>query len=109
MKIGLPLFEKDYSFIKFRWSFQKNVKVLKNGIFAASVRSGLAGGEMSVTERFFAGGIKTFRGVYRDKLGPLDPGNGSPIGGNALMLFNFETTFPLQVIPIRDLYYAVFA
>jgi outer membrane protein insertion porin family len=109
LKIGLPLFEKDYSFVKFRWSYQKNFKVLKNGTFAASVRNGLAAGEMSVTERFFAGGIKTFRGVYRDKLGPLDPESSNPTGGNALILFNLETTFPLQVFPINDLYYAFFA
>jgi outer membrane protein insertion porin family len=109
LKIGLPVFEKGYSFIKFRWSFQKNFKISKNGTFAASVRNGLAAGEMSITERFFAGGIKTFRGTYWDQLGPMDPVTENPTGGNALILFNFETTFPLQVFPISDLYYSIFA
>jgi outer membrane protein insertion porin family len=109
LKIGLPIFEKDYYFIKLRWSYQENFKILKNGTIAASVRSGLAAGEMSITERFFAGGIKTFRGTYRDQLGPIDPVTGHPRGGNALVLFNFETTFPIQVFPISDIYYSLFA
>jgi outer membrane protein insertion porin family len=109
LKIGLPVFEKEYYFIKFRWSFQKNFKISKNGIFTASVRNGLAAGDMSISERFFAGGIKTFRGTYRDQLGPTDPVTGNPKGGNALVLFNFETTFPIQLFPISDLYYSIFA
>jgi len=109
LKIGLPLFEKDYAFIKFRWSYQRNFKILKNGVFSASVRNGLATGDMSITERFFAGGIKTFRGTNRDQLSPLDPITQNPRGGNAMLLFNFETTFPLQFLPVNDLYYAVFA
>lgn len=109
LKIGLPVFEKGYSFIKLRWSFQKNFKISKNGTFAASVRNGLATGDMSITERFFAGGIRTFRGAYRDQLGPMDLGTENPKGGNALILLNFETTFPLQVFPISDLYYSIFA
>ncbi len=109
LKIGLPIFEKGYSFIKLRWSFQKNVKISKNGTFAASVRNGLATGDMSVTERFFAGGIRTFRGAYRDQLGPIDPLTENPTGGNALILFNFETTFPIQLFPISDFYYSIFA
>lgn len=109
LKIGLPIFEKGYSFIKFRWSFQKNFKISKNGTFTASVRNGLAAGDMSITERFFAGGIKTFRGTYSDQLGPMDPVTENPTGGNALVLFNFETTFPIQIFPISDLYYSIFA
>lgn len=108
LKIGLPVFEQGYSFIKFRWSYQENFKISKNGIFSASVRNGLAAGDMSITERFFAGGIKTYRGTYRDQLGPIDPITGSPKGGNALILFNFETTFPIQLFPINDLYYSLF-
>jgi len=109
LKIGLPVFEKGYSFIKFRWSYQKNFKISRNGTLAASVRNGLAAGDMSITERFFAGGTKTFRGTYWDQLGPMDPVTGNPTGGNALVLFNFETTFPIQLFPINDLYYSIFA
>jgi outer membrane protein insertion porin family len=109
LKIGLPIIEKGYSFIKFRWSYQQNLKISKNGTFTASIRNGIAAGDLSITERFFAGGSKTFRGTYKDQLGPMDPITGNPKGGNALFLFNFETTFPIQIIPISDLYYSFFA
>jgi outer membrane protein insertion porin family len=109
LKLGLPVFEKSYSFIKLFWRYQKNFKILSNGTFAASVRNGLASGDMSITERFFAGGFNTFRGTGRDRLGPRDAETGKPGGGNALILFNFETTFPILILPISDLYYSIFA
>ncbi len=108
IKIGFPLLEKDYSFFKFLWSYQKNFKFLKRGSLALSVRNGFAAGDMSITERFFAGGIHTFRGTYNDRLGPIDTETLEPRGGNALVLFNVEATFPLEVFPIDNLYYCVF-
>lgn len=109
LKVGLPLFEKDYSFVKFRFNFQENLKFLRNGVFTFSVRSGLASGEMSITERFFVGGSHSFRGVRTDRLGPIDPISRKPTGGNALVLFNLEATFPLQLLPVDGLYYSLYA
>jgi outer membrane protein insertion porin family len=108
-KFGFPLFEKDYSFVKFQWSFQQNFKLLKSGVLSCSVRNGLASNILSITERFFAGGVNSFRGSWRDRLGPLDPETDKPTGGNALILLNFETTFPIAVFPSSDFYYSVFA
>lgn len=109
LKIGLPLFEKDYSFFKFFWSFQKNIRLLKRSSLSLSVRNGFSAGQMSITERFFAGGVHSFRGTRNDRLGPLDPETDEPRGGNALLLFNLEATFPIIAIPIDDLYYSLFA
>ena len=109
LRIGFPLFEKDYMFLKFFWSYQKNFKFLKLGSIALSMRNGFALGDMSITERFFAGGVHTFRGTRIDRLGPLDIETNEPQGGNALILFNFEATFPFVLIPIDDLYYSLFA
>ncbi len=109
LKIGLPFFEKDYSFFKFFWSYQKNIRLFKRSSLAFSIRNGFATGEMSITERFFAGGIHSFRGTKNDRLGPLDPETSESRGGNALFLFNFEATFPFFAFPIEDLYYSVFA
>ena len=108
IKVGFPLFEKSYSFIKFLWSYQKNFKFLKYGTLSLSVRNGFASGDMSITERFFAGGVHTFRGTKNDYLSPLDIITGKPKGGNALILFNCEATFPFLVIPSNDFYYSVF-
>jgi outer membrane protein insertion porin family len=120
IKVGIPLLEEQYSFIKFRWRFQKNFKFLKNGTLTFSVRNGLASGDMSITERFFAGGPNSFRGVRTDRLGPTDTVIidvdtnelvNKPRGGNALLLLNMEATFPfpIPVIPGYDLYYSIFA
>ncbi|MCP5104028.1 MAG: BamA/TamA family outer membrane protein, partial [bacterium] len=87
---------------------QKIFKLSKNGTLALSVRSGLADGNLSITERFFAGGVNTFRGTRIDHLGSLDPGTGKPLGGNALLLLNLEASFPIALIPSNDFYYAVF-
>ncbi|MCK4835358.1 MAG: BamA/TamA family outer membrane protein [Candidatus Aminicenantes bacterium] len=109
LKIGLPIFEKDYSFFKFFWSYQKNIKLFKRSSISLSIRNGFSVGEMSITERFFAGGIHSFRGTKNDRLGPLDSETNEPRGGNALILFNLEATFPIIAIPIEDLYYSIFA
>ena len=120
IKVGIPLFEEQYSFIKFRWRFQKNFKLLKNGTLTFSVRNGLASGDMSITERFFAGGPNSFRGVRTDRLGPTDTViidmetnelTNNPKGGNALLLLNMEATFPFPIplIPGYNLYYSIFA
>jgi len=109
LKIGLPLFEKNYSFFKFFWSYQKNFKLFNRGSFSFSVRNGFSAGDMSITERFFAGGIHTFRGTRNDRLGPIDVDTNEPRGGNALILLNLEATLPLGPIPIEDLYYSIFA
>lgn len=109
LKFAFPVFEKDYSFLRFRWGYQKNFRLLKNGIFSFSIRNGFATNNVPITERFFGGGSNTFRGTRNDKLGSLDEETGEPFGGNSLLLLNFEATFPLYLIPIEDLYYSIFA
>lgn len=111
LKLGLLMTERHYPFIKFRWSYQRLFKLLKNGTLAFTLRNGLAEGDLSITERYFAGGVNTFRGTKTDGLGPFDLVDGKvrARGGNALFLANLEATFPVPLIPGGDLYYAVFA
>ena len=111
LKMGLLTLEdnQQYPFVKFQWSYQKVFKLLKNGTLVFSIRNGLADGELSITERFFAGGVNTFRGAKTDRLGPLDPVNNNPKGGNAMLLLNLEATFPIPFIPSNEFYYSVFA
>lgn len=65
---------------------------------ASAARVGLArglGGQVLIsTERFFAGGARSVRGVAEDGLGPVDF-LGFPIGGRALVVLNQEVRFPL--------------
>ena len=93
----------------------------KAGVVALGVRVGLArptspsAQDLPLSERFFAGGSFTQRGVEPDGLGPLtsiplfDPSNGkpetdafgnqlsvnTPLGGQGLALVNLEYRFPM--------------
>lgn len=51
--------------------------------------------EIPIYERFFAGGQNTIRGYRERRVGPRDPGNNDPVGGETIMLGNAELTFPL--------------
>ncbi|MCU0237157.1 MAG: BamA/TamA family outer membrane protein [Acidobacteria bacterium] len=113
LKLGLPVFEKDYTFLKLFWNYQKHYPFLREGTFSVSVKNGIGFGDMSISERFFAGGSHSFRGTRNDRLGPInldtiDP-EGEPEGGNILLLFNFEATLPSLFIPMKNLYYSFFA
>jgi outer membrane protein insertion porin family len=68
--------------------------------FAASMRLGAGhslekGPDLPISERFFAGGSSSLRGFDTDYAGPLDPGTGKPIGGNALFVGSAEIRFPI--------------
>jgi outer membrane protein insertion porin family len=87
--------------------------LLREGTFSFSVKNGIGFGDMSISERFFAGGSHSFRGTRNDRLGPInmdtvDP-DGEPQGGNILLLFNLEATLPSLFIPMKNLYYTFFA
>ena len=113
LKLGLPLFEKDYTFLKFFWNYQRHYPFLRDGSFSVSVKNGIGFGDMSITERFFAGGSHSFRGTRNDRLGPInldtDQPAGEPAGGNILLLLNLEATVPSILLPIKNLYYTFFA
>ena len=48
-----------------------------------------------IYERYFLGGANSVRGYRERRLGPRDPGNGDPVGGNAYWVANVEETFPI--------------
>jgi outer membrane protein insertion porin family len=113
LKLGLPVFEKDYTFLKLFWNYQRHYPFLRDGTFSFSVKNGIGFGDMSISERFFAGGSHSFRGTRNDRLGPInvasaDP-EGNPEGGNILLLFNLEATVPSLLVPMENLYYTFFA
>ncbi|MEA3363079.1 MAG: outer membrane protein assembly factor BamA [Thermodesulfobacteriota bacterium] len=54
--------------------------------------------DVSITERFFLGGIRTLRGFENREVGPTDE-DGNFIGGEKMGYFNFEYLFPI----VKDL------
>jgi outer membrane protein insertion porin family len=73
--------------------FDENVLELK-------IRGGIADAygdsdNVPIYERYFAGGANTIRGYRERRIGPRDPGNNDPVGGEAYWIANVEETFPI--------------
>ena len=70
----------------------------RGAVLASAARVGvvrsLGDQELIVSERFFAGGARTVRGVAEDTLGTRDF-FGDPAGGRALLVFNQEVRVPV--------------
>ena len=104
---AFPYFGTESDFWKTFNKFQMYAPVVTDVTFGMTARIGLAKGRVPIHERFFAGGSNSFRGVAFDELGPKDPVSEKPVGGKALLLFNFELTFP--IIPaFENLYGTLF-
>jgi len=102
-----PLFNIESNFVKTFTKYQHYMPLTPNLTFSGTFRLGLGTGRTPIHERFFAGGSNSFRGTRFDELGPKDSISGNPVGGAALMLFNFEFTFPL-LSAFKDLYGTAF-
>jgi outer membrane protein insertion porin family len=104
---AFPYFGTESDFWKTFNKFQIFAPILPDVTFGTTVRLGLALGRVPIHERFFAGGSNSFRGVTFDELGPKNPISGKPVGGKALLIFNFELAFP--IIPaFENLYGTLF-
>jgi outer membrane protein insertion porin family len=92
---AFPLFQTEADFLKGLFKYQRYFSLVPRVLFGGTFRLGLGMGKMPIHERFFAGGSNSFRGAEFDELGPKDPESGIPVGGKALILFNFELSFPV--------------
>jgi outer membrane protein insertion porin family len=102
-----PLFHAESDYLKLFTKYQQFLPILPKVTFSMTSRVGLGMGRMPIHERFFAGGSNSFRGTSFDELGPKDAVSHEPVGGKAIILVNFELTFPLTP-KLEDLYGAVF-
>ncbi len=53
------------------------------------------GGKLPVYQKYRLGGINTVRGYDYESISPVDPVTGDKIGGEKMMIYNFEFRFPL--------------
>ncbi len=104
---AFPYFKTESDFLKTFNKFQYYASLIPGLTLGSTIRLGLAKGRVPIYERFFAGGSSSYRGAEFDELGPKDSESGKPVGGKALLLFNFELTFPI-VSTLRELYGSVF-
>lgn len=102
-----PVFNDESDYQRTFSKFQHFAPIYPGVTFSSMTRIGLGRGRMPIHERFFGGGSNSFRGVGFDQLGPKDPNSFKPIGGKALLLFNFELTFPV-LAAFEDLFGSVF-
>ncbi|HYA48509.1 MAG TPA: outer membrane protein assembly factor, partial [Burkholderiales bacterium] len=94
-QLAKPLFGTESDYWKTYFKFQYFKSIVPQVGFSLLARVGLAEGQISVPERFFAGGSNSFRGQSFDYLGPKDATTGYPDGGRALFLLNAEVRFPV--------------
>ncbi len=78
-------------------SYYKN---FDKGVLELKVRGGIADAysntvDVPLYERYFLGGANTVRGYRERRIGPRDPGNQEPVGGDAYWVANIEETFPI--------------
>ncbi|MBW2015552.1 MAG: outer membrane protein assembly factor BamA [Deltaproteobacteria bacterium] len=54
-----------------------------------------SGGILPIYQKYFIGGINTVRGFDYQNISPKDPATGDRIGGEKMMVYNFEYRFPV--------------
>ncbi len=72
--------------------FKRSVLKLSGEI--AQVQN-VSGDEPRIFDRFFAGGARSIRGFKEREVGPVDPNNEEPIGGESMLLASAEVTMPI--------------
>lgn len=94
------IFGGDVAFGKYNYSSSWFFRVPPFGedlVFSPRARIGyiqaFEGKEIPVYERFILGGLNSLRGLK--DVGPRDPVTNDIIGGNTMLVFNFELVFPL--------------
>jgi len=102
-----PIFNAESDYLKNFIKYQQFFSIFSGFSLSSTARLGLGTGRIPIHERFFGGGSSSFRGERFDELGPKDPSSSKPVGGKALLLFNFEFTFPISSA-VKDLSGAVF-
>jgi outer membrane protein insertion porin family len=87
----------DTKFVKLFGQLNAFFTLSRDLVWASSYRLGIADFDLVLfdDERFRAGGATTVRGFEQDGLGPGGSGNGAPLGGEGLVVFNQELRFPL--------------
>ena len=90
----------DRDFVKLYGVASTYFKHWTENVLELKIRGGIADAygdsiNVPIYERYFAGGANTIRGYRERRIGPRDPGNQDPVGGEAYWIANAEETFPI--------------
>jgi outer membrane protein insertion porin family len=90
----------DKDFMKLDGVAAKYFKHFDVNVLEVKGRAGIADAyedtvRVPIYERFYVGGANTVRGYRERRIGPRDPGNREPIGGESFWVVNIEETFPI--------------
>ena len=96
---------KRYQPIKFK-VFRKDFRI----VFATRLKLGTiyelnSGGNIPISDLFFAGGATTVRGYDEQLLGPLGSSNKIALGGKMLFLANAELRFPIWWLFMGEIFF----
>ena len=95
-EVGSGFFGSDTEYVKVNGQSTFYYPVKKRFVFVVSGRAGYAKslrtGEVPIEKRFFIGGRTTVRGFRESRLGPKGV-DGSPIGGDTMVIFNGEIRY----------------
>jgi outer membrane protein assembly complex protein YaeT len=83
----------EVSFLRYYGELYTYQKISKSFIYAFAFRLGLGhglGSELSLSQRFFAGGGTTIRGFKKNEVGPKNPETGLAEGGDVVLIMNHE-------------------
>jgi len=73
--------------------------IFKKTVFKISGKIGqvdhFSGDEPRIFDRFFSGGASSIRGFKERDVGPVDPSNEEPVGGQSILLASAEVMAPL--------------
>lgn len=90
----------DKDFYKLYGSASTYFEHFNQNVLELKVRGGIVdeysdSPKVPIYERYFLGGASTVRGYRERRLGPRDPGNNEPVGGESYWVANAEETFPV--------------
>ncbi len=100
-EVSIKALGSDVNFIKMEGTYVRYFQWKQRFIFAFALRTGWGrrfgkSPILPISQRFFEGGSRSHRGFSLDELGPKDPVNQIPTGGNAFWIMNLEERIRLH-------------
>jgi outer membrane protein insertion porin family len=113
MRLELTLPGSDLTYYKFNYRFQQYFPMSEKLTLTALYTLGYANGykdtpTLPFFENYYAGGANSVRGFQVNSLGPKDPVDGEPMGGNVKLAGTLEVLMPFPLGDVKSVRTGVF-